>query len=240
MSEAEHGQSRKAISLAILEDERIVIEGICCATPPVLRVASTQPRRVYGPIRQRQAAGAIVELGKQLEVKAKGIERPITLFEVSGIGGLHRLYLSQATEALTSLPEEIPFLYEIVDSTSLGGANYRGAWTKLSHREAEARLEKAVPPLTNINMKLLGADGREMSGTLYGKVLDTMPGSTSRFSIRFTSVTPEFEALLHNLIPPVAHDGPAVSQAQADCLRIGSRPGGATADTNSAYGQKLT
>jgi PAS domain S-box-containing protein len=156
----------------------------------------------------RQAAGAIVELGKQLEVKAKGIEHPITLFEVVGVGGSHKLFLSQATEVLESLPEEIPFVYEIVDSTSLGGTNYKGAWIKLSRREAEARLENAVPPLTNLNMKLLGADGREMPGTLYGKVLETLPGSTSRFSIRFTSVTPEFETLLHDVMPRAAHAEP--------------------------------
>ena len=144
----------------------------------------------------RHEAGAVVEFGRQLKVKAKGIERQITLFEVTGVGGSHKLHLSKAAEVLVALPEEVPFLYEIVDSTSLGGANCKGAWIKISHREAEARLEDAVPPLTNINMKLLDTDGHEMPGTLYGKVLDNLPGSTCRFSIRFTSVTPQFETLL--------------------------------------------
>ena len=103
----------------------------------------------------------------------------------------------------SSLPQEIPFAYEIVDSTSLEGVNHKGAWIRLSRREAEARLEDAVPPFTNINMKLLDIDGHEMPGTLYGKVLDNLPGSSCRFSIRFTSVTPQFETLL----PSVAKAG---------------------------------
>ncbi len=144
----------------------------------------------------RQVAGGTIEIGRELAVRAKGIEHPITLFEVAGIGGTHKLFLPRTMEMLTPLPEEIPFVYEIVDSTSLGGVNHKGAWIRLSRREAEARLEDAVPPLTNINMKMLDADGHETPGTLYGKVLDTLPGSTCRFSIRFTSVTPHFETLL--------------------------------------------
>jgi PAS domain S-box-containing protein len=142
----------------------------------------------------RQAAGDIVELGRELSVQAKGIEHPITLFEVMGIGGSHKLFLPIKTEALTTLPEEIRFVYEIVDS--LGGMNHKGAWIRLSRREAEARLEDVVPPLTNINMKLVDKDGHEIPGTLYGKVVEALAGSSSRFLIRFTSVTPQFEALL--------------------------------------------
>ena len=39
----------------------------------------------------RQEVGQILKLGKQTEVKAKGVEHPITLFEVLGIGGRHKL-----------------------------------------------------------------------------------------------------------------------------------------------------
>lgn len=163
----------------------------------------------------RHEARAVVELGKQLQVKAKGIERPIMLFEVKGVGGSHKLDLSEAAEVLVALPQEIPFIYELVDSMSLGGANFKGAWIKISHREAEARLENAVPPLTNINMKLLGTDGHEMPGTLYGKVVDALPGSTSRFSIRFTSVTPEFEAMLDTVTSPAHNDATPNPKAQS-------------------------
>jgi PAS domain S-box-containing protein len=150
----------------------------------------------------RQDAGGIVEINRELQIRAKGIESPITLFEVAGVGGSHKLFLPRTAETLVSLPEEIPFLYEIVDSSSLGGTNHKGAWIRLSCREAEARLEDSVAPLTNINIKLLDPEGHERPGTLYGKVLDSRPGSTCRFSIRFTSVTPEFETLLLSVTKP--------------------------------------
>lgn len=145
----------------------------------------------------RQATGDIVEFGRELSVQAKGIELPIKLLEVMGVGGSHKLTLPKTTETLISLPEEIPFVYEIVDS--LGGMNHKGAWIRLSRREGEARLEGVVPPLTNINMKLVDKDGHEMPGTLYGKVVDALPGSSPGFLIRFTSVTPPFETLLASL-----------------------------------------
>ena len=46
----------------------------------------------------RQEVGQILRLGKQSEVKAKGIEHPITLFEVFGIGGKHKLQLTDIAE----------------------------------------------------------------------------------------------------------------------------------------------
>jgi hypothetical protein len=38
-----------------------------------------------------------------------------------------------------------------------------------------------------------------MPGTLYGKVVASVPGSTSRFTVRFTSVPPEIEVRLREL-----------------------------------------
>jgi adenylate cyclase len=72
----------------------------------------------------RKEVGPILRAGKQMEVKAKGIEHPVTLSEVLGIGGPHRLFLPETTEALAPLIEKIPFRYEIVEASHLGGEVY--------------------------------------------------------------------------------------------------------------------
>ena len=147
----------------------------------------------------RQEVGRSLKVGQQIEVKAKGVEHPVTLSEVLGIGGKYKLLLTETSEPLVTLTEEIPLRYEIVESSQMGGERHSGALTKLARKWAEARLETAVPPLSNLKMRLIGSDGHEMPGTLYGKVVASVPGSTSRFTVRFTSVPPEIEAVLREL-----------------------------------------
>ena len=48
----------------------------------------------------RQEAGRILKIGQQIEVKAKGVEHPITLSEVLGIGGSYKLQLTETSESL--------------------------------------------------------------------------------------------------------------------------------------------
>jgi adenylate cyclase len=147
----------------------------------------------------RKEVGPILRAGKQMEVKAKGIEHPVTLSEVLGIGGSHRLFLPETTEALAPLIEKIPFRYEIVEASHLGGEVYKGTLTKLSLKAAEASLENPVPTLTNLKMHLIGTDVQEIPGTLYAKVVGTV-GSSTDFSFRFTSVSPEVETFLRVLL----------------------------------------
>jgi adenylate cyclase len=169
----------------------------------------------------RQEVGRILKLGKQMEVKAKGIEQPVTLFEVLGIGGSHKLLLPNTAEDLVPLAAGIPLRYEIVDASHLSGEVYNGTLTKLSRKEAEAHLDLPVPNLTNIKMHLIGKDGQEVPGSLYGKVVGLTAGvSSPDFSIRFTSVPPEIETFLRGLLGsrPVEANDAATSIAADNAL----------------------
>jgi hypothetical protein len=130
-----------------------------------------------------------------MEVKAKGVEHPVTLFEALGVGGSHKLLLSNATEELVLLNSGIPLRYEIVEASQLGHEAYKGMLTKLSRKAAEATLEHPVANLTNIKLHLT-QDGRDIPGALYAKVIDVVPGGSNAFSIRFTSVSPEVDRFL--------------------------------------------
>ena len=82
-----------------------------------------------------------------MEVKAKGIEHPVILFEVLGVGGRQKLSLPEAVDTLVELKEEIPLRYEVVESSQVGGALSKGILTKVSLKSAEARLENHGPDL---------------------------------------------------------------------------------------------
>ena len=81
----------------------------------------------------------------------------------------------------------------------------RGAFTKLARKSAELRLEAPVPSLSNLKCGCWALTGKELPGTLYGKVVASVPGSSSRYSVRFTSVPPEIDAALRELIAASRH-----------------------------------
>ena len=152
----------------------------------------------------RREVGHILKTGMRMEVRAKGIEHPVTLYEVVGIGRPHKIYLPQPVEMLMTLVDEAPFRYEIVEANYLGAESYRGALIKLSLKGAEARLERPTPLLSNLKMHLIDTKGQDVPGAVYAKVVGTVPGSSTDFSIRFTSSSPEIEAFLRARLSPVA------------------------------------
>jgi PAS domain S-box-containing protein len=143
----------------------------------------------------RQEAGRILKIGRQMEVKAKGVEHPVTVFEVLGISGRHKLLLPDVSEELIPLISSIPLRYEIVEANQLGHEAYKGMLTKLSRKAAEAILDHPIGNLTNIKMYLMQG-GREIPGSLYAKVINAVAGSGNAFSLRFTSVSPEIERFI--------------------------------------------
>jgi adenylate cyclase len=150
----------------------------------------------------RQEVGRILKPGRQMEIRAKGIEHPITIYEALGIGGKYKLLLPEIVDTLVALAKEIPMRYEVLESNQVKGKILRGSLIKISRKAALARLEVPVANLSNLKMRLIGSEGIEIPGTLYAKVLDVVPGSDNGFSIRFTSVSPEIETLFRVLLSP--------------------------------------
>ena len=102
---------------------------------PYLRIQSyTTGGQILISESTRQAAGPILKFGKQMEVRAKGIEHPITLSEVVGISGSCWLLLPEVVEALLPLADEIPLRYEVVEGAQLGGEISKGGIIRLSFR----------------------------------------------------------------------------------------------------------
>jgi hypothetical protein len=119
------------------------------------------------PRLSRQELGNRLRIGKQMEVRTKGIEHPVVLFEALGIGGRHKLSFPEAVDTLIELKDEIPLRYEVVES-SLGGAMSKGGLTKVSCKGAEGGLEGPVPALSNLKMHLIGSGGEQLPGALHG------------------------------------------------------------------------
>jgi adenylate cyclase len=146
-----------------------------------------------------QEAGSIVRVNAQMEVEAKGIAQPLTFFEVQGIGGECNLFLPEREEALFLLHQEIPLRYAVMEGKHLGGTMFKGSFVKLSGKGGEVRSEQPVTPWSDIKMRLMGTDGEEIPGDLYGKVVEKPTDTRASFAVRFTSVPPEVATFLQGL-----------------------------------------
>jgi len=154
----------------------------------------------------RRALGPIVRVTEQMKVEAKGIEQPITVYDVQGIAGDYNLFLPEREEVLLPLPEAIPLRYSILEGKHLDNTVFTGHFVKLSARGGEIHGTHPVAPRSDIKIQLLSPNGTVLSGALYAKVLQPLAGNGAGFTVHFTSIPPEvatfFQSLLARLCTP--------------------------------------
>jgi adenylate cyclase len=142
----------------------------------------------------------MLKIGKQLEIRAKGFEQPVTVSEVVGIGGPHKLSLVQTRETLVALTEEIPVSYFMADGSQSNEEMFKGSLTKLSPKRAEVRLETPVAIFSNLEMLLTNTEGKRVDGSLHCKVASAVADSNRRFLVHFTSMSPAVEMFIRNVV----------------------------------------
>jgi class 3 adenylate cyclase len=147
----------------------------------------------------RQAVGSDVTVDAQIAVEAKGIEQPITLYDVRGLGGEYNLFLPERAELFLPLREEIPLWYTVLEGKQVAGTVFTGAFVQLSVKGGEVRSEHPISLLSDIKMRLIGATGEEIAGDLYGKIVGKPTDRRASFAVRFTSIPPEVATFLHGL-----------------------------------------
>jgi adenylate cyclase len=147
----------------------------------------------------RREAGPDLKVDDQIKVEAKGIEQPIMLYDMRGIGGGYNLFLPEREQTFLPLDDEIPLRYTVLEGKHAGGTVFTGAFVQLSANGGEVRSEHPVSPVSDIKMRLMGPTGEEIAGDLYGKIGGRSTDLRASFAIRFTSIPPEVATFLHGL-----------------------------------------
>ena len=147
----------------------------------------------------KREVGPMLKIGKHMEIRAKGFEQPVTVSEVIGIGGLHKLSLIQAKESLVVLAEEIPFSYFVAEGSQFNEEMFKGSFIKMSPKWAEVRLDTPVPVFGNLEL-LLTVEGKRIDGSLHCKVESAVADTTKRFLVHFTSMSLAVETFIRNLV----------------------------------------
>jgi adenylate cyclase len=148
----------------------------------------------------RREVGPVLRSAGPLQVEAKGVEQPITLYEVQGIGGAYNLALPTREDGLVGLREEILLRYTVLEGKQLSGMVFTGRVVQLSMKGAEVRSEHPVASLSDLKLQFIGRNGQEIPGDLYGKVVGDSTGHNTGFAVHFTSIPPQLMTFLQQLL----------------------------------------
>ncbi|HEY9693653.1 MAG TPA: adenylate/guanylate cyclase domain-containing protein [Oculatellaceae cyanobacterium] len=148
-----------------------------------------------------QDAGDVFRIDGEMKVEPKGIKEPITLYDVGGVSGSYNICLPTEEDNFCTLKEAVPLKYTVLDGKHVVGTLFEGSLIKLSANGAEVVSKNYLTPLSNIKIKVLSkANELNEFGDLYAKVTAKKTDSDMNFAIRFTSVPPDVEALINDLL----------------------------------------
>ncbi|MEB3312264.1 MAG: adenylate/guanylate cyclase domain-containing protein [Snowella sp.] len=135
---------------------------------------------------QEAGEGVIVQ-GSKI-VQPKGIQNPITIYDIGGMKHPFNLQLTQEAEQFFPLPEALPIQYCLLEEKHISQQLFHGKLVKLSEKGAEVEAETHPPALTNLKINLLTTD-TEKSEDIYAKVVD-QSAQSGKFYVYFTAKPP--------------------------------------------------
>jgi adenylate cyclase len=131
------------------------------------------------------AAGSDLRIDGTMEVRAKGFNEPVTVYEIGGIGvgGADARTLPERDMTMVELPEPIAINFARVDGKVVGDTRYTGFVARASGCEAEIQCQRPPRAFSDVRLEL-----PEGKGLIYGKVLPWTRADRVGFLIRFTSI----------------------------------------------------
>ena len=127
-----------------------------------------------------------------MEVRFKGIDQAVTLYDVNGIKGKYEVSLSEkAPEEFRNLERPLAISCFVVEGKAVSERAIPGHITGLSPSGAVASLDKEVGLLSNLKILLVSSETSSLS-EIYAKVTSIDPLATTsphvRVCLRFTSL----------------------------------------------------
>jgi class 3 adenylate cyclase len=132
----------------------------------------------------------LVQLRGTLQVQFKGLEHPVTLYEVGSIAGTYQLALPEkSSETLQPLTPPLPLTCFAVDGKVVSATAIPGHLTGLAGSTAAATLQGQVALYSNIKLCLLPPDGPALFD-IYAKVLalEAAASGSSHLRLELTSL----------------------------------------------------
>jgi adenylate cyclase len=150
----------------------------------------------------KHAVDCCLRIAEQMELEAKGIPRPVRLYDVQGIGEPYNLSLPETAYTLFPLEAHLPIRYTSLEGKYLDDVTCTGHVVKLSAKGCEIFSDAPVSLWSNLKMQLLDHQGGMLHGDLYAKVLRHLPDRRAGFYAHFTFIPPEVATFFRRLLDP--------------------------------------
>ena len=132
----------------------------------------------------RNAITASLEIASEMRVEPKGVKKPITIYEITGIGAPYDLRLAGSDVELMPLATPLPATFVLLDGKHASGEEASGTLVQLSAQEAEFTASALPQPLTNLRLRLESHPDQD----LHAKVLARHAATPGAVVLRFTAV----------------------------------------------------
>jgi class 3 adenylate cyclase/PAS domain-containing protein len=136
----------------------------------------------------REGAGGILSISRQMEVHPKGSEKPLTVYEINGIGGHYNLSLEGKTYTHVILSQKIPIHYTMLEGNHSCERDFQGVILRLSRTSGVIQLQMAHDLLTNLKFNLSEVADELSHKNFYGKVVEVSDSDHNIYTVRFTSL----------------------------------------------------
>ena len=147
------------------------------------------------------ACGDLLRIGSQFEISPKGVQAPIMVSDVTGIGGDFQLFLPTLdSDALHPLRSPLKVRIYILEQKHIGGESADGEIIELGKTGASIRSTRNYRVLTNLKLTVFAAAEGEITHELYAKVIKRHPSLPATFRISFTFIPTEVKAFFQDQI----------------------------------------
>lgn len=138
--------------------------------------------------------GPLAEVAPPVHVELKGVDGPVALYELRGLGGRWAQRLDTTTTAGRDV--SVPLVGWVVDGKRVRVESFAGLVRRIAGRQLHIELEAPLPALTNVRLRLSWPERGRVSGDLWGKVTGESAGRTI---IHLTSIDPADAAVLDGM-----------------------------------------
>jgi class 3 adenylate cyclase len=142
------------------------------------------------------ATQKIVRADPPRAVHPKGLDAPIFVRRVRGVGGTHDLDLPDVDAEWKILANEVPVRFELLEGKQVSGGARRGSFCALSQSGARLRSNEALSEMADLRIEIVDGSGAALQGAFYAKVVGVAPEPDRTFLLRFTSRSPALEQTL--------------------------------------------
>ncbi len=141
-----------------------------------------------------------LKVGRQLEVRPKGIKEPITISEVIGIGGKYDISMPpQADVEWHTLSQNVIVRFSLLSGKHASDDVVEGKLIKMSETAAQLEVNQSLESLTNLKMLSYTRKDNEIPLDVYAKVIEMVSEEPPLAQVDFTSIPPEAEPYLDQL-----------------------------------------